>query len=408
MKIRWFVIVLLVLIFTLALATGSIMLWRFFIFLVAMLFLSYLWMRQNVGHIDGRIVKMSQYCRVGERFEEELVFVNKGRLPTALIEVKEDTDFPGYQGTASFHLPAQGSYGWRSESVCRRRGSYDMGSFFVKITDPLGFFSVKEHIFNGQNLIVFPTSLELPFFQALPRHEPGTSQRRWFTSESGINAARVRPYISGDSLRNIHWHTTAHTGNLMVKEFDPDLVHYTFKDIWIVLDMQSTSHFGKGDDSTEEYAITIATSLARKYVESGKNVGLLSSGDRSFLLLPKTGEEHLQELMQALAVIKANTNLTLDALVAAQEERFEPGAAIIVISPSGNIQEPIRRLENRSTMVNAILIDAAGFGGKVIAADTARNLTAGGVHTYIVRRGADIARALDSRYILTPRSYNRS
>ena len=30
---------------------------------------------------------------------------------------------------------------------------------------------------------------------------------------------------------------------------------------------------------------------------------MISSGDRSYLFLPETGSEHLQELMQALAVI---------------------------------------------------------------------------------------------------------
>ena len=128
------------------------------------------------------------------------------------------------------------------------RGSYTLGNFVVKITDPLGFFSINEHIYNSRSIIVYPSTIDLPFFQAMPRHEPGTSKRRWFTSESGTNAARVREYISGDSLRNIHWRSTAHTGDLMVKEFDPDAVHYTYKDIWIVLDMHRPAHCGEGAD----------------------------------------------------------------------------------------------------------------------------------------------------------------
>lgn len=405
MKIRWPIIVILVLTLALTLATGSTMLWRFFIFLIALIFMSYFWMRRNVRHIDGKVTKLSPFSRVGERFEEEYTFYNKGKLPTSLIEVREDTELPGFQGKVTFHLPAQGSYTWRSEGICRRRGSYDMGNFIVKITDPLGFFSVQERIINTRNLIVYPTAIDLPFFQALPRQEPGSSKRQWFTSETGTNAARVRQYISGDSFRNIHWPTTAHTGNLMVKEFEPDTVNYTYKDIWIVLDMQSTEHCGKGEETTEEYAITIATSLIKKYINSGKNVGLISSGDRSYLFLPETGSEHLQELMQALAVIKSTSNLSLDALLASQEERFEPGSAIIVITPSGNIQVPLRRVANRSTVVNAILLDAFSFGGKVNAAETARNLITSGIHVYLVRRGAEIVRALDTRYILSPLPY---
>jgi uncharacterized protein (DUF58 family) len=405
MKIRWFIIALLFLILLLALATGSTMLWRSFIFLAALLFMSYLWMRLNVRYIDGRVVKLSPYCQVGDRFEEEIIFYNKGRLPTALIEVKEETEFPGYKSIVTFHLPAQGSYNWRSEGICRRRGVYDMGNLIVKITDPLGFFSVKERIIDSKSIIVFPTTFDLPFFQVLPRQEIGTSKRQWFTTESGTNAARVRDYISGDSFRNIHWHTTAHTGSLMVKEFDPERANIAYKDIWIVLDMLSGSHFGKGDETTEDYAVNIAASLVKKFIDSGKNVGLMASGDRSFLFLPETGEEHQQELMRALAVIKATSKLSLDALLASQEERFEPGAAIVVISPSANIQIPLRRMLNRSTVVTAVLVDAASFGGNISAADTARGLITSGIHAYIVRRGAEIVRALDSRYLLSPMSH---
>jgi uncharacterized protein (DUF58 family) len=405
MRIRWPVTVILIFTLALALATGSIMLWRFFIFLAALLLMSYIWMRLNVRRIDGRVTKLSRFCRVGERFEQEYTFYNRGRLPTALVEVREDTDLPGYRGTATFHLPAQGSYSWRGQGIGSRRGSYDMGNFIVKVTDPLGFFSVTKRINNKSKIIVYPTNIELPFFQALPRQEPGASKRRWFTSETGTNAARVRQYISGDSLRNIHWRTTAHTGNLMVKEFDPDTVNYSYKDIWIVLDMQETAHCGEGEETTEEYAVTIATSLAKKYVDIEKNVGLMASGDKSFLFLPETGSEHLEKLMQTLAVIKANGRMSLDALLDSQEELFEPGAAVIVITPSGNIQGALRRLASRSTVVTAVLLDAATFGGKVSAAETSRGLITGGMYVYIVRRGAELSRALDSRFILSPLPY---
>jgi uncharacterized protein (DUF58 family) len=404
MKIRWFVIVLLCLILIASLATGSTMLWRLFMFLVALLFMSYLWMRINVRNIEGKVVKLSPYCQVGDRFEEELTFTNKGRLPTVLIEVKEETVFPGYQSVKTFHLPAKGSFSWHSEGICRRRGLYDMGKLMVKMSDPLGFFSVKERIFDSKSITVFPTTINLPYFQVLPRQEVGTSKRRWFTSESGTNAARVRDYLSGDSFRNIHWHTTAHTGNLMVKEFDPDLANYSYKDIWIVLDMLEGSHCGEGDDTTEEYAIQIAASLVKKFVDSGKNVGLIASGERTFLLLPDTGEEHQQELMRVLAVIKANSTLDLDGLIESQEERFEPGAAVVVISPSANIQATLRRMAFRNTVVTAILLDAASFGGKIKASDTAHRLITMGMHAYIVRRGANVVRALDSRYLLSPMS----
>jgi uncharacterized protein (DUF58 family) len=405
MRIRWWIIVILVCSLVASLATGSVMLWRLFLFLGVLLLMSYIWMRINLRYIDGKVVRLSPYCQVGDLFEEEITFTNRGRLPTALIEVKENADFPGFKSMATFHLPAQGTYSWRSEGICKRRGLYDMGQLVVKITDPLGFFSIKEKIIDSKSITVFPTTIDLPFFQVIPRQEVGPSKRQWFTAEPGTNASRVRDYISGDSLRNIHWHTTAHTGNLMVKEFVPERAVVAYKDIWIVLDMLASAHFGKGEETTEEYAVNIAASLAKKYISEGKNVGLMASGQRSFLFIPDNGEEHEEEIMRALAIITADSTLSLDSLVKAQEERFETGAAVVVISPSANIQAPLRRLVSRGTVVTAVLLDAASFGGNTNAPDIARTLVSSGISSYIVRRGAQVSRALDSRYLLNPTGY---
>lgn len=404
MKIRWFLIAILLLSFALAIAGGYAMLWRFFVFMVVLLFLSYLWMRLNVRYIDGRVENLPKYCRVGEQFEEEFTFVNNGRIPTALIETRQDTDMPGYRDTATFHLTSQGSYRWTTKVSCTRRGEYAMGNIIARITDPLGFLSINQRFGWGQYVIVFPDTIDVPYFQALPHQEPGSSPRRWFTSQSSPNASRVREYASGDSLRYIHWHTTAHTGHLMVKEFDPDRTSYTYKDIWIVLDMQRSSQFGEGDESTTEYGVTIAASLAKKYLESGKKVGLLTSGDRSYLYLPEAGEEQMEGVMRSLALVKPGGEVSIDALLTAQEDRFDIGSAVIVITSLDikRMGPVLRRIVKRGTTVTAILLDAISFGGKISAAETARGLASSSVHAYIVRRGADITRALDSRFVSSP------
>jgi uncharacterized protein (DUF58 family) len=407
MKIRRLPITVLILILALALAGGFTLLWHLFIFLVILLLLSYLWLRLSIRNIDGRVEKSPENCQVGERFEEEFTFFNHGRIPTPLIEAQEDTDLPGYRNVATFNLAPQGSHGWRTEIYCQRRGRYGLGTLTTKVSDPLGFFSMNRQFGKSQGIIVYPATPDLPFFQALPRQEPGSSPRHWLASEVGPNASRVREYASGDSLRHIHWHSTAHTGNLMVKEFEPDRYNYTFKDIWIVLDMYRDCQFGDGDETTEEYSVTIAASLAKKYIESGKNVGLIASGDRAYLVLPETGDEHLKDIMQALAMIKATGKLPVDALLASQAERFDAGSALVVVTSSDNrgIVAPLRRTVNRGTIVTVILLDAISFGGKTGAVDTARSLIANGITAYIVRRGVEISRALDSRFLSSPMQY---
>ena len=283
MKTRFILIIVPLLTLALALAGGFPLLWRFFVFLVVILLLSYLWPRLTIRGIDSRVRKSSDYYQVGKHFEEEFTVFNHSKIPAPFIEVQEDTDLPGYQNTVTFNLSSQSSYYWRTKVNCRRRGECNIGALDVKVTDPFGFFALHRHFGKHQRIIVYPAVVDLPLFQALPRQEPGISPRHWLVSEMGPNASRVREYASGDSLRHIHWRTTAHTDKLMVKEFDPDRTNYSFKDIWIVLDMHQDIQMGEGDETTEEYGITIAASLAKKYIDSGKRVGLLVSGDRSFI-----------------------------------------------------------------------------------------------------------------------------
>jgi uncharacterized protein (DUF58 family) len=190
----------------------------------------------------------------------------------------------------------------------------------------------------------------------------------------------------------------------MVKEFDPDHLNYSYKDIWIILDMQHVSQFGQGAESTTEYGVTIAASLAKKYLENGKKVGLLASGDKSYLHLPETGQEQIESMMRSLAIIKPGGEVPVVELLISQEERFDIGSAVIVIT-SSDIKKTgpaLRRIVRRGTIVTAIILDAISFDGNISGVETARGLVSSGVHAYIVRKGVDITRALDSRFVSSP------
>jgi uncharacterized protein (DUF58 family) len=401
MKIRWLLYITPLFILVLALAGGFTLLWRFFIFLVVLLLLSRLWSRLSIRGITAQVKKTADRRQIGDYFEEEFTVTNSYRMPTPLVEVQEDTDLPGYQNKASFNLSSHGSHQWRTRLYCQRRGQYRVGALNVKVTDPLGFFVTAERLAGGQDIIVYPAPLELPYFQVIPRQEPGQNLRRWFASESGPNASRVREYVSGDSLRRIHWQTTAHIGKLVVKEFDPDRSNFAFKEIWLVLDMFGAFRLGEGDETTEEYSITVAASLARKYIDSGKRVGLIASGDRPYMCLTGTGNSQLQNILRALALMKATGKIPVDNLLAFQAERFDTGSVVIVIMPSDNrgIAAPLRHAINRGVTVIAVLLDSLSFGGRTTAADTARGLMSAGFHVYVVRRGQDIPVALDSRWL---------
>lgn len=399
MKIRLSLIIMPLLTLAVALAGGFTLLWRFFIFLVVVLLLSYLWSRLSIRSIDGHVEKSPSLGQVGEYFEQEFTIVNRSKIPAPLIEAREDTDLPGYRNVASLSLFSQSSQAWRTRVYCKRRGQYNMGILKIKVTDPLGFFPEERRVGKWQEIIIYPATLELPFFQTPSQQQSGVGSQRWLVGEGSPNASRVREYASGDSLRHIHWPTTAHTGHFMVREFDPVRSNYDFKEVWIVLDMRRNSQLGEGDETTEEYTITVAASLAKKYLDSGIRVGLIAAGDRYYLLSPENGEGYLQYILHSLALLKATGEVSIDNLLASRAERFEAGSAVIIIMPSVNpgIATVMRPVISRHVRVTAILLDSFSFGGGTSPTNDAHSLSSSGFSVHTIRRGMEFARALDSR-----------
>jgi uncharacterized protein (DUF58 family) len=407
MKIRFTLIIIPLLTLVVSLAGGFTLLWRFFIFLVVVLLLSYLWSRLSIRGIDSQVEESPSLCQVGEHFEEGFTVINRSKLPTSLIEAREDTDLPGYQNALTFSLSSRSSHAWRTRVYCRRRGQYNIGALMVKATDPLGLFSVERRMGKWQEIIIYPATLELPFFQTPSRQEPGAGSHRWLAGVTSPSASRVREYVSGDSLRYIHWHTTAHAGNFMVREFEPDHSNYDFREVWIVLDRRRASQLGEGDETTEEYAITIAASLAKKYLDSGIRVGLIAAGDRSYLISPESGEEHRHYILRSLTLLKATGEASIDNLLASRAERFEADSTVIIIMPSVNpgIAAVMRPVISRNVRVTAILLDSFSFGGGSSPANDARSLSSSGFSVYTVRQGMEITQALDSRMPSERRQY---
>ena len=121
MKNRLALIIIPLLTLAVAMAGGFTLLWRFFIFLVAVLLLSYLWARLSIRGIDCHVENPTSLRQVGEYFNEVFTVVNRSKIIAPLIEVREDTNLRGYENTVNISLSSRSSYTWRTEVYCQRR-----------------------------------------------------------------------------------------------------------------------------------------------------------------------------------------------------------------------------------------------------------------------------------------------
>lgn len=399
MKIRAIIFLVPLALLALALAGGSALVMRLFFLSILVPAISYLWTVLGIRGISVQSAPPPEHCQVGERFQQEITVTNNGRLPKLWLRVEEASDMPGRHDAAVLSLMPGDSHRWQSTVLCRRRGLYHLGSVVATSSDPFGLFSRRRVTGEPQTMLVYPATLDLPLFKASSFNEFGYGAGYQSISQISANASSVREFASGDSLNHIHWASTAHTGRLMVKMFDADRSANSSKTVWLVLDMQAGGHVGEGEESTEEYGVTIAASLAKKHIDTGMRVGLMTQGEPGYMISPDRGEEHLWRLLEALAVAKAAGQTPVSQLISDNLERLRGDCIVIIISPSvtGELYDATRQLRNRVDSLVAVLLDPASFGGASSMTTAARNLSATGVQAYVVQQGDELARALDHR-----------
>lgn len=404
MKTRAIIFIVPIVLLTLALVGGSSLLLRLFFLTLLVLLVSYLWAMIGIRHINAQAEKPPERCQVGEQFQQEFTVFNNSKIPKFLLRIEENTDMGGEHSPQVLNLLPRSSHCWQSTVDCRHRGRYSVSSVLATATDPFGLFSRQRRLGKPHSIIVYPATIDLPLFKLASSTDFGYGSGQRSISRISPNASSVREFVAGDSLHHVHWHTTAHTGKLMVKVFDADRSQGSSKTVWVVLDMQEASHFGEGEETTEEYGVTIAASVVRKYLESGMWAGLMASGDETYLFPPERGEEHLWHMLEALALIKATGKVSVSQLISEQMERLKGDSMVVIISPSptGQLVDIIRQLRNRVSSVVVVLLDAASFGGDTDATEMVHPFSAMGVQVYVVQQGDELARVLSDRFSLLP------
>jgi uncharacterized protein (DUF58 family) len=112
----------------------------------------------------------------------------------------------------------------------------------------------------------------------------------------------VRQYVPGDPLRRMHWKSTARTGKLNVIEFEESHA----LNVVMAIDLARDSVVGEGRQSTLEYLVTAAASIAQLAVRQGASVRLVSGDTPDPADFAGRGSEHLFLVLSSLARAEAN------------------------------------------------------------------------------------------------------
>lgn len=389
--------------------------------LLVVLVVSWIWSRVSLTGVTVVRRTGADRAQVGQALQETLAVRNASRIGKLWVEVLDRSTLPGHDPGRVVGVPGRSAVEWDTRTVCVRRGRYHLGPIDLRSGDPLGIFTSRTEYPETVEVIVYPAVVDLREAGVPEGALSGGSALERRTPHVTSNVAGVRDYVAGDAFNRIAWSATARLGRMMVKEFDLDPT----ADVWIVLDLQQQAHRmatrpvnwvpdDRGNwpaeawlDSTEEYAVTVAASLAERFLREGRNVGLIASGSHLETIPADRSDRQLVKMLESLAVVRADGALSLPELLVAEGRRLGRHDFLMVVTASLDERwvAALSEVVLRGVRASAVLIEPETFGGGPSSLMTVSALAAAGIPAHLVKYGEPIARAFAGPSLTLARNY---
>jgi uncharacterized protein (DUF58 family) len=203
----------------------------------------------------------------GERALGRLVVANAGTTTSTPSRL----ELPVGAGLAEFVVPALAPGGEHEELFAvptNRRAVIVAGPAVSVRGDQLGLLRRTVRWTEPVELFVHPVTARLrPSAAGLVRDLEGEVTKT--ITDNDISFHALRAYQPGDALRNVHWRTSARTGQLMVRQYEE-----TRRSQLILVQSTEREHYASDDEF--ELAVSVVASLAVQVIRDATRVAVVT------------------------------------------------------------------------------------------------------------------------------------
>jgi uncharacterized protein (DUF58 family) len=198
----------------------------------------------------------------------------------------------------------------------------------------------------------------------------------------------VREYEQGESLRRVHWPSTARRGQLMVRELEDS----PRDEIAVLLDADARAVVGE----SFEVQVRAAGSILDAYVRRGRRGVLVLNSEQREVQHVHSPAADWRRALELLAAVEATGNTPVARLLG--EDSLAARALELVVVTARLEPALVDRLIQRALSrrkVSVVFVDPASFSGAPRRPEPALlRLQATGIAVAVVRAGDDLAACL--------------
>lgn len=270
------------------------------------------------------------------------------------------------------------------------RGRYVFSDVRAELSDPFALERAVAPLPAPGALLVYPrlVHLERLFSESGARSHDG--RRLLLRRHTGFELHSVREYEQGESLRRVHWPSTARRGQLMVKELEDA----PRDEIAVLLDADEKSVVG----DSFEVQVRAAGSIVDAYVRRGRRAVLVVNSERREVQHVHSPTSDWRRALELLAAVEPTGTSPAARLLAENEGPAARALDLAVVTARlepGLVDRLVQRALSRRN-VSLVYVDPASFNGAGRKPEPSLlRLQAAGVPVAVVRAGDDLAAKLE-------------
>ena len=245
------------------------------------------------------------------------------------------------------------------------RGRYVVEESVATVEDPFGLAQVDVPLQPGPPLLVYPRLVELAELFSESGANAQDGRRLLLRRPTGFDLHSVREYEQGESLRKVHWPTTARRGRGVGASFDAQ--------------------------------VRAAGSILRTHAARGRRAVLAVNAAHAAHVRVSSLEGDWQAALAVLAAAEPNAQRPVVELLAREGGPAARALELVVVTARVTAALASKLLQRAQTSrgVSLVWVDTASFAGRPTRTEPELlRLQSGGVPVAVVRQGDDLRAAL--------------
>lgn len=277
------------------------------------------------------------------------------------------------------------------------RGRYLFAQARVALDDPFALVRRELDLAARDALLVYPRLAELEVLFSESGRRVREGRHLLVRRPSGFDLHSVREYEQGESLRRVHWPTTARRGQLMVK----DLEDSPRDEALVVLDADAGHVVGVPPDTSFELAVSAAGSVLRAHAARRRRAGMLVNGAIARYQPVESLDAGWDAALELLATVTPDGRAPVAGVLAGGAGAAAAAVELCLVTSalSSRLSDRLlqRAFARRGTSV--VYVDPTSFASgsaslPVEARAQIARLNHVGIPVCVLRRGDDLERSL--------------